>query len=72
MLAPLSGIAASLNPIAPNDPDDDMLEYTSNRGIIYATKPFRKVLRNTFPKVVEPGQEVKKKVEREWPEIFSD
>lgn len=65
-------IGTPLDPIAPNDPDDDMLEYTSNRAIIYATKPFRKVLRNTFPKVVEPGQEVKKKVEREWPEIFSD
>ena len=49
-----------------------MLEYTSNRAIIYATKPFSKVLRNEFPKVVEPGQEVRKKVEKEWSEIFSD
>ncbi|MEE8348632.1 MAG: UbiD family decarboxylase [Acidobacteriota bacterium] len=67
-----STIGTPLDPIAPNDPDDDMLEYTSNRGIIYATKPFRKVLRNEFPTVVEPSQAVKEKVEKGWPEIFSD
>lgn len=65
-------IGTILDPIAPNDPDDDVLEYTSNRGIIYATKPFRKVVRNAFPKVVEPSQKVKEKVERDWSELFSD
>jgi 3-polyprenyl-4-hydroxybenzoate decarboxylase len=65
-------IGTPLDPIAPNDPEDDMLEYTSNRGIIYATKPFGKVLRNEFPKVVQAGREIREKVEKEWSEILSD
>jgi len=48
-----------------------MLEYTGGRGIIFATKPFGRLLRNKFPKVVEPSPEVQEKVTREWSKIFS-
>ncbi|MDA2933788.1 UbiD family decarboxylase [Acidobacteria bacterium AH-259-D05] len=65
-------VGTALDPIAENSPDDDLLEYVSNRGIIFATKPFRKVLRNEFPKVVESSRELKEKVEQEWSDIFSD
>lgn len=63
-------IGTPVDPLAEHDPSRDMLEYTGSRGIIFATKPFGRLLRNEFPKVVEPSPEVKEKVTREWSEIF--
>ncbi len=63
-------IGTPVDPLAEQDPSKDMLEYTGSRGIIFATKPFGKLIRNEFPQVVESNPKVKKKVAREWSEIF--
>ncbi len=67
-----NSLGTPLDPIADNAPSKSMTEYTSNRGIIFATKPFGKLIRNEFPKVVETSPELKERVTRQWAELFSD
>jgi len=64
-------IGTPLDPIAEHEEGKNILEYTSSRAIIYAVKPFRKIIRNEFPMVVEPSEELKGKVMKKWKEIFT-
>ena len=63
-------LGTPLDPIADHSPDKDILEYTSSRAIIFAVKPFGRLLRGEFPRVVEPNPKVKERVLKEWSEIF--
>lgn len=63
-------LGTPLDPIAVLQPDKDILEYTSSRGIIFAVKPFRKILRNEFPTVVEASQDTQRKVIDRWPDVL--
>ncbi len=65
-------LGTPLDPISDHSPDKDILEYTSSRAIIFAVKPFGRLLRGEFPRVVEPNQKVKERVLEQWSEIFSD
>lgn len=76
---PATGIAiirgslgTPLDPIGDHQPGKNILEYTSNRAIIFAVKPFGRLLRGEFPRVVEPSPKVKARVLKKWSEIFSD
>jgi len=65
-------LGTPLDPIGDHQPDKNILEYTSNRAIIFAVKPFGRLLRNEFPRVVEPSPEVKERVLKKWSELFAD
>jgi len=65
-------LGTPLDPISDHSPDKDILEYTSSRAIIFAVKPFGRLLRGEFPRVVEPNEKVKERILKEWSEIFSD
>ncbi|MBI4455904.1 MAG: UbiD family decarboxylase [Acidobacteria bacterium] len=62
-------LGTPLDPIVDHAPDKDILEYTSSRGIIFATKPYRKLIRNEFPRVVEASKELREKTVRRWKEL---
>jgi 3-polyprenyl-4-hydroxybenzoate decarboxylase and related decarboxylases len=57
-----------LDPIAERKEYAD--EYSLGRVIILACKPFDQVIRNTFPRVVEPSLELQREVKNKWKEIF--
>jgi len=63
-------------PSTPLDPmaerRENVKEYTSSRAIVYAVKPFSKLLKNEFPKEVKPSDDLVKKVTEKWKEIFED
>lgn len=65
-------LGTPLDPIADHQPDKDILEYTSNRAIIFAVKPCKRLLRGECPRVVEPSREVKARVLNKWNEILSN
>ena len=65
-------LGTPLDPIADHAPDKQISEYTSSRGIIFATKPFRKLIRNEFPKVVEPSSQLRNKVESRWADLLGE
>ena len=65
-------LGTPLDPITDHQPDKNILEYTSNRAIIFAVKPFARLLKGEFPKVVEPSPEVKARVLKKWSELFPD
>ena len=76
---PATGIAiirgslgTPLDPIGDHQPGKNILEYTSNRAIIFAVKPFGRLLKGEFPRVVEPSPKVKARVLKKWSDIFSD
>ncbi|MCS7142934.1 MAG: UbiD family decarboxylase [Aigarchaeota archaeon] len=64
-------IGSIIDPLADHSPDKDILEYTGSRGLIFATKPFSKMLRGEFPRVAEPDPETKKKVSEKWRHLFT-
>ncbi len=59
-----------LDPISRHEDDKDLLEYTSSRAVIYAVKPFDKILKNTFPEVVKADPETDSSVRKKYEEIF--
>ena len=65
-------LGTPLDPIGDHQPGKHILEYTSNRAIIFAVKPFSRLLKDEFPKVVEPSPEVKSRVLDKWSDIFAD
>ena len=65
-------LGTPLDPIGDHQPGKNILEYTSNRAIIFAVKPFERLLKNEFPRVVEPSPEVKERVLKKWSDILSD
>ncbi len=65
-------LGTPLDPIGDHQPGKHILEYTSNRAIIFAVKPFGRLLKGEFPKVVEPSPEVKARVLKKWSDILSD
>jgi UbiD family decarboxylase len=76
---PATGIATirgslgtPLDPIGDHQPGKNVLEYTSNRAIIFAVKPFGRLLKGEFPRVVEPSPKVKARVLKQWSDILSD
>ncbi len=76
---PATGIATirgslgtPLDPIGDHQPGKNILEYTSNRAIIFAVKPFGRLLKGEFPRVVEPSPKVKARVLKQWSDVFSD
>lgn len=63
-------LGTPLDPLAELDEGKDVREYSSSRGIIFATKPYKKLVHNEFLKVVEPSEELKKSVREGWPQAF--
>ncbi|BAB65007.1 UbiD family decarboxylase [Sulfurisphaera tokodaii] len=59
-----------LDPMA--ERKENLKEYSSSRAIIYAVKPFSRLIRNEFPIEVKPSEELSKKVMEKWSEIFSN
>jgi 3-polyprenyl-4-hydroxybenzoate decarboxylase len=66
----IESLGTPLDPIAHEEPGTHMLEYTSSRAIIFAVKPFSKLLQGRFPKVVEANPELHEKVLKKWKEIL--
>lgn len=44
-------------------------DFTMSRAIVLACKPYQWI--DEFPRSVDPGQELAKKVREKWPELFS-
>ncbi len=63
-------LGTPLDPIADEPPGTAIVEYSNSRGIIFAVKPFKKLHRGEFPKVVEADEETKQRVSREHPSIL--
>ncbi|HLH85791.1 MAG TPA: UbiD family decarboxylase, partial [Thermoplasmataceae archaeon] len=63
-------VGTPLDPVAQHWEGKDILEYTSSRAIIIATKPFSKLLRGTFPEVVKPDGVTEKSVKEKYPDLF--
>lgn len=63
-------LGTPLDPIAEEPPGTDIVEYSNSRGIIFAVKPFKKLFRGEFPKVVEADKETKERVSREHKDIL--
>jgi UbiD family decarboxylase len=55
-----------LDPLIERPPGMAIEECMSSRAIIFACKPFSRMLRNTFPRVVESSQEIRKKFTDKW------
>jgi UbiD family decarboxylase len=49
---------------------ENVKEYTSSRAIIYAVKPFSKLIRDEFPKEVRPSEDLVKLVTEKWKDIL--
>ena len=64
-------LGTPLDPIAGHSVGKNLLEYTSSRGIILGCKPFEKVVRGEFPRVVEASHETYESVKNKWPDLFS-
>ena len=60
-----------LDPISKHVEGKDLLEYTSSRAVIYAVKPFDKIIKKTFPDVVRPDEETDKKVREKFADLFT-
>ncbi len=65
-------LGTPLDPIADVSPGTDILEYTNSRGIIFAVKPFKKLFRGEFPKVVEADKDTKESVIQRYPNILGN
>lgn len=63
-------IGTPLDPLAEMEPGSSLLELSSNRGIFFAMKPFKKLHRGEFPKVVQADQITKEKVIRNYAAIL--
>jgi len=50
---------------------ENVKEYVSSRAIIYAVKPFDKLIRNQFPTEVRPSEELVEKVTKKFNHLFS-
>ncbi|QPG49274.1 UbiD family decarboxylase [Saccharolobus solfataricus] len=50
---------------------ENVKEYVSSRAIIYAVKPFDKLIRNQFPTEVRPSEELVEKVTKKFNYLFS-
>jgi len=55
-----------LDPLIERTSGMSIEECTSSRAIIFACKPFSRMFRNTFPKVVESSPETRNKVSEKW------
>jgi UbiD family decarboxylase len=53
------------------EPGQNFLELTSNRGIFFATKPFKKLHRGQFPRVVEADKATMQKVLERYSKILT-
>ena len=60
-----------LDPISKHEEGKNLLEYTSSRAVIYAVKPFDKIIKKTFPDVVRPDEETDKKVREKFSDLFT-
>ncbi|MEM0158858.1 MAG: UbiD family decarboxylase [Thermoplasmataceae archaeon] len=63
-------VGTPLDPISEHIDGKDILEYTSSRAVILATKPFEKIVRNTFPEVVRPDQKTEEAVREKFRTIL--
>ena len=63
-------LGTPLDPIAYEEPGMHMLEYSSSRALIFAVKPFSKLLQGRFPKVVEANPELQARILKKWKEIL--
>ncbi len=61
-----------LDPLIERTPDMAIEECKSSRAIIFACKPFSRMFRNTFPKVVESSQGIRKEFGERWNGILWD
>jgi UbiD family decarboxylase len=55
-----------LDPLIDRTAEMKIEECTSSRAIIFACRPFPRLLRGTFPKVVESSAETRRKFEEKW------
>jgi len=63
-------LGTPLDPLADHQAYRSILEYTSSRGLIFATKPFKKLVRGEFPVVAEPDQATRDLVMKKWGDLF--
>lgn len=59
-----------LDPISKHEEGKDLLEYTSSRAVVIAVKPFDKIIKKTFPDVVQADEETDRKVSEKFSDIF--
>lgn len=62
----------NLDPMVERGGDDRLQELGMSRGIIYACRPFRRLLRGDFPAVVESSPGVRRAVREKWRWLFDD
>src|SRR5579872_752945 len=59
-----------LDPLIERTPDMGIEECTSSRAIIFACKPFSRLFRNTFPKVVESKPQTRETYSNKWKDVL--
>ncbi|MEM4407459.1 MAG: UbiD family decarboxylase [Candidatus Caldarchaeum sp.] len=63
-------VGTPLDPVTEHEPGKKLEEYTSSRMLVFATKPFSKLVKGEFPMVVEPDEQTIKRVTAKWGDLF--
>lgn len=63
-------VGTPLDPVAEHFEGKKILEYTSSRAVVFAVKPFEKLVRGEFPKTADPDADTHERVLDKWAPLF--